>query len=743
MATFFIKTPGGFEVEVNAKTQDQAVDVAKKNWQTMPRIIKRQGDTRVIERQSGDRWVVSPGFSSGDPEKVKQALDGMSGAEISSQSIDKALLQQYGTEARAGEFLRGVPFVGTYTDEALGAVLGPQAKTGARALSGAMQRQRPGEALGLNLAGGLLTSAGAAAAAPAALSNVGGAVVGQGPRLAQIGRGLLGGATAGGIEGAIAGAGEGTDAQSRMGGAGTGAAIGAGFGAAVGGAGPVVAKGLENVIGLFKRSDIDQIAREFKISKNAAKVIKNTFDQGGDIEAAVRNLGRAGDEAMVADAGEAAQALLDAAAASGGRAKQIVTNEISGRMARTSAATTQALNDALGVPPAGPRTAVNEIAQRTAPARNAAYDLAYRTPIDYAAPQGRAIEGVLDRVEPKVLISAIEEANADMKARGLVNQQIMAMIDDAGNVTYREMPNVQQLDEIKKALQRIAYENTDDFGRLNGKGQRYNMLAGELRDAVADAAQPYGAAVQIGGDKISEERAFAFGRDLLRATTEVEDVGFELGKNPSQAQVSAAKSGLRSYIDKVMGDVRAIASDPGADALQAREVIKAVNDMSSRNSRAKIRELMGAEADALLAQIDEAAQSATVRAAMAQNSKTAARLAQKETIEEIAAPGAVQNAMQGELMGTTKSLVRAVTGQTSEYTAAQKQRIYEDIARALTQKKGDKARTALAVLDRAMKGQELTEAQTDQLSKLIAETLFAGATPQLTKGAAAENRQAQ
>lgn len=741
MAKFQIATPGGYEIEVSAKDEAEAIQKAQEGWQTMPRIIAKTGNTRVFERPNGQRYLVSPGFSTTDPKKIRQALEGMTGGEISKQSIDESLLEQYPVAARAGEFTRGAPFVGSYADELVGAIAGPEATAGMRALSGAMQRQRPGETLGLNLAGGLTGAAGMAAAAPAAIAGGMSGAIGQGSRAAQIARGLAAGAGAGAIEGAVYGAGEGTTPEGRMREAGRGATVGAIGGGVLGGAAPVAAEAASNVIGMFRRSDIDKISREFGISKNAARVIKSTFDQGGDVSAALQNLRRAGKEAMVVDAGPAAQALLDATAASGGRAGAIVRSAVDERMARTNQAVTGALDDALGAPAAGPRTAVEEIAAKTSGARSEAYDLAYRTPINYASAQGRNIEDVLSRIEPKVLASAIEEANADMAARGMRNQQIMARVDDAGNVVYDEMPNVQQLDEIKKALQTIAYENVDNFGRLTGKGRRYNDLARQLRDATADAAEPYGAAVALGGDKISEERAFAFGESLLRPGTRTEDIGYELGRNPSQAQISAAKKGLRTYIEETLGNVRAIASDPTAESLEARQVIKAVTDMSSGNARKKIRDLMGAEADALLSQIDEAAQSASVRAAMAQNSKTAGRQAIQGTVEELTAPGMVGQAMQGEAVNTTKALIQAVTGQTSEYTAAQRQRIYEDIARALTQKRGDDALMALRVLDAAMKGQGLTDAQTDQLSKLISGVLFSGTAPQVGRQIGAEYRE--
>jgi len=651
-------------------------------------------------------------------------------APLNQAAADEILLSGAPTGlAPLTKFNEGLPFIGSYADELSGLIGGQQAQDYQRAISEAYQRQNPNKSMALGLGGSALGTAATIAATPARVVSAIAGPVGM-RTLPAMARWLLAGATGGAVEGGIYGAGTGTDAASRAAGAGQGAAVGGALGGLLGGAMPLVAKGARNVAGMFNRSDIDGIARQFGVSREAATVIRNTFDQGGDFNAARDAILRAGDEGMVADAGFAAQALLDAAASTGGQAGTIARNEIEGRMIRTNEALDTGLDAALGPAPLGPKTAVADIARRTAPARGDAYRAAYSTPIDYASSQGRAIEEVLSRIPHKDLMGAIEEANAQMLADGVTNQQIMATVLDDGRVVYREMPNVQQLDEIKKSLQRMAYSptNTDAFGRLTGTGQRYNSLAGQLRDATASAVPDYGTAVQIGGDKLAEDRAFDLGRNILNPKTEIEDVGLELGKNPSQAQLAAAKSGLRSAIYKTMGDVRAIASDPNIDA---REVVKAVTDMSSANARAKIKALMGKEADALLKQIDQAAQSAQVRAAMAVNSKTAIRGSIKADVTALTEPGIIGSAMQGEPVNTSKALIQAVTGQTKEYTVAQQQKIFADIAKALTEKKGKSALAALNYIEQAMKGQPLTAAQNEFVAQQIAASGLFGGVPAL------------
>lgn len=688
-------------------------------------VMTTKDGGRVVRSQSGKLSFVSPAYSTSDPEQVRRIMEGEGGAQVSRGGMQESIIAQAPAAARLTKLVEGTPFIGSYLDEAIGAVAGPEATQGVRALSSAMEEARPGQSLALNLGGAGIGTAATIAATPARIAAA--LVPSTSARmLPSVGRAAATTGLLGAVEGGIYGAGLGEGAG-RAETAGTGALFGGLLGGALGGAAPLVAAGAENVAGLFRRSDVAKIASDLGISREAATVIKNTFDQGGDIAAARAAIQRAGSEGMLADAGFAAQALLDASAATGGRAGQIAREAVEGRMTRTGEALDKTLDTVLGTAPLGPRTAVDAIAERTAPARELAYTTAYQTPINYAAPQGMKIEEVLGRVAPDDLIAGIVEANKEMRSRGMVNQQIMAVLDASGNVEFlREMPNVQQLDEIKKALQKIAYDNTDDFGRLTGTGQRYARLAGELRDAVADAVPDYRTAVSIGGDKLAEERAFMLGRDLLSTRTEIEDIGFELGKKPSAAQVEAAKSGLRSYIAKVLGDVRAVPSDMNLDA---REVVKAVTDMSSSNARAKIRALMGAEADALLKQVDEAAQSAVVRTALATNSKTAIRGNIKQTVEELTTPGVLGQAMAGDPINTSKAIIQAVTGQTEEFTAQQRQRIFEDIARALTEKKGKTALSALNYLEQAMRGQPLTAAQNEFLARQIAGTTMIAGIP--------------
>jgi len=739
---------GGVKFEVKASSPEEAAEKARNtDLATVPRVISRSGSTRIFERPNGQRYLVSPGYSTSDPAKIEEAMRGASAGEISTKSFDEQVLAERPVAARGAEFLRGVvPGAGSYLDEAIGAVAGPEAAAGMRSMSGAMQRQRSGQTTALNLAGGVTGAGLAAVAAPAQAASLLGNVVGQGPRIAQAGRAALAGATAGGVEGTVFGYGEGTTPETRAQEALTGGAFGTATGVALGAASPYIEAGVKNVASAITRSDIATIASAFGISPNAARVIKDTFDMGGGVPDAIARVERAGAEGMVADAGEAAQALLDATAASGPGPAQAARTPIEQRMERVSGNLEEGLTSRLGQPAEGPETAVGEIMQRTAQARTSAYDTAYRSPIDYSSPAGRNIEELVqNRIEPDVMMSAINEANAEMRDRGLANQQIMAQVAPNGTVSFAEMPNVRQLDELKKALNQLslAAKNTDGMVPVDTAASlRYSRQAQELRNLLAEATvdprtgtSTYAAATKLGGDTIQERNAFELGEQLLSPRTRVESVRIGLGQNPSAAQIEAAKRGLRTRIDQVVGDVKRIPSDPNIDARQALATLR---EMGSDNARSKIQAVMGDEANDLFRLLDESMVAAETRAAMSANSRTALRGATQQNVADITAPGVMETALSGEPLNTTSRLIQAVTGYTDEFTAGQRKKVYMDLAKALTEKQGPDAVLALRVLDAAMSGQKLTAAQTEMLSKVVSSALLMGSTPAL--GRSAEQR---
>lgn len=739
-----VEMPDGVILEFPAGTNEAVIDRAAKKYiqgnrtaQAGARIIATTDNGgKIFEMPDGRRLYADKTMSVSDQSKVAKIMEGATAADLSMQGFDQSTLEQAGAAKYAVPFVRGTG-LGSYVDEGLG-LIDPDIQQGMRATAGAMERQNPKTNLALNVGGGVTSAAQLAATLPNAVIQGGGRLLASnsGRVLPSVVKGVTAGAPIGAVSGGIYGYGEGTDPESRMSEAKSGAEFGALAGSALGLLAPMASRGMKNIADYVQGTDIAQIASYFGISRNAANVIKATFDRGGNLDAATENIKLAGEQGMVADAGHAAQAMLDAAASSGGAAGQTVRDSINQRTSTSVNQLETALNETLGDAPLGPRAAVDAIGKRTSAARSDAYNAAYTTPISYAAPEGREILSVLSRIPGRVLSQAVQEANEDMVSKGLKNQQIMVSMSDNGRPKFGELPNVQQLDYIKRALNTLS-ENSRDTrtGKQTAASLRYGNLARDLRKALGDAiidgasgARIYDDAVKLGGETIREQNAFKLGRDVLNPKMEIEDVMEELGVDPSDAQIEAAKLGLRSAVRKALDDVKVVPSDPDMAARQLDAFLRITSSTSSRN---KIKQILGDESAALLKEMDEVAQTSVVRAGVATNSKTAVRQSIQGDVDDLTAPGPVGSLMRGEPINTTREMVQIVTGQTKEYDVAQRQAIYDDIAKALTQKRGRSAVAALRYLRRAMDGQKLSEPQRQFITQQLALIGYKGAAGNL------------
>lgn len=603
------------------------------------------------------------------------------------------------------KFNQGIPFIGSWLDEAAD-FLRPGAGAAMRESQAAMDRQRPGLSTALEVGGGVAGTIPLLAAAVPTLSA--GAV--PSTLLGRVGMGgLLGGVT-GATEGAIYGAGiqeGGRGANARQ-----GAAVQGGLGAVLGAAAPYAVDGVSALLQRLRGSDARFIAQELGISAAAARVVKNALETG-DMQAAEDALRRAGPDAMLADAGQPARELLDAAATRGGRAGAIATEAVEERAARSGRNVSNALDDAMGLPQSADEIA-STVRRQTAGARSSAFDTAYSRPIDYSAPAGRQIESLM----PRVPGSALRTANELMRTQGEQSAQILFDVADDGSVTLFRMPDVRQIDYITRALNEVA-DRADGQGKLGGTtalGKSYRDLARQLRGAAKEAVPEYATALEVAGDAISEVNAGRFGANLFTRRVTAREAIAELA-NMSGFERRAAQTAARDYIDNVMANTRRAVSDPNMDA---REAITALRQLSSRDARQKMGALLGSqEAERLAAQLDEAAAALELRASVGGNSRTAIRQAIQGTVDDQTALGPLGRLLAGEPVEATKTVVQALTGKTAEAQALRQQGIYEEIASALVGKRGRTAQEALRVIRRAMDGQSVTEAEAQLVARAV------------------------
>lgn len=480
-------------------------------------------------------------------------------------------------------------------------------------------------------------------------------------------------AALGGIYGA--GSGEGTTGRAKE--AAKGAAIGAVLGAAI----PVAARGVSSAYRTVADAlAANQAARRAGTSPEVARMLTETLNADGSLSPqGMANMQRAGQEAMLADAGPNARAVLDTAIQRGGPGAVSARNAIDARVARGAEDLTGSLDEALGAPE-GVFTARQNIANAARPAMRDAYNAAYDTAINYADPRGQALEALIrDRIPGNI----ITDANRLMQLGGHRSQQIMANIADDGTVTFQQMPDVRQIDYITRALRQAA-ESGEGQGALGGQtpiGAAYQNLSRDIRGTLRDLVPEYGNALDTAADPISRSQAVRLGSRAISPSMRTDEFADAL-QGMSMAERGAVGQGIRSEIEHKVSNVTRTVQDGNTDA---REAIKALKDLSSRANRQKISLAIGEDAaNRLFDDVDRIATSFELRASVAENSKTYARQAISGRIEEATAPGPIGKVAQGEPIKGVKRVVQALTGQTPENIARRQDAIYSDIADYLT-----------------------------------------------------------
>jgi len=550
--------------------------------------------------------------------------------------------------------------------------------------------------------------------------QVGGAIAqGVATRGASIGQNaptllgrVAGGAATGALYGGGYGLGSGEDTTSRL----TEGVMGAGIGGLAGGAFPLVAHGVSRAYrGVANALAGRQSAQQAGTTPEVLRMLSQAMDADGTRgPVGQANMARAGQDAMLADAGPNARAVLDTAIQRGGPGGVAARDAITARTDRAGQALTGALDNTLGQPQ-GVTAARSTIRQGTAGARSAAYNQAYATPIDYAAPQGQALEQL---IKGRVPGSVISQANRIMQLEGEQSRQILASVADDGSVVFEQLPDVRQIDYITRALNQAA-ESGEGAGALGGQttlGRAYQNLSREIRDTLKGAVPEYEQALQTAADPIRRSKAVELGSKLLSPSMTRDQVD-EAVSGMTGPERQALAQGVRSRIDDMMANVGRTVQDGDTTA---RESIKALKEMSSRANREKLATAIGQQqADALFDELDRVATSFDLRASVAENSKTYARLATDRKIGEITEPGTIAKALQGKGIKSAQRLAQVLTDQTPERVAARQEGIYSDLARLLTQPQSQQVFNAIDNLGK-------TDAATQLMVERIARALPSG-----------------
>jgi hypothetical protein len=610
-----------------------------------------------------------------DREAMTHAADPeRSPAQLAAEKRDRAVYREKPIASGVAAALQGVPFAGEYLDELAGAVLGPQTADAMRAGRRGFMAENPVLGPTAQFGTGLATSV-----------VGGGAVADKVARLlpkTTLGKSLmlaLGGGAAGGVEGAFSGYGAGETPRERQKQATTRGVLGAGMGAGIGALAPPFAKGVENAARYVKQRPDNAALREMGLDATTGGAIGEALQAEG-LQRSRQRIMEAGPMAMPADAGETLSGLLDVAIQRSGGGARTARDAVEGRATQSRAMVEDAMNRSLGRVGESQSRALTVYGDKSNPL-NALYRRAYAQPIDYSSDAGREIEALMNKNVPP---NAIERANAMLRTdpdyEGV--PQIMAQVGDDGSVAFTEMPTVAQIDLITRALNDISWAG-DGKGALGGKtneGRIYGNLARRLRSALREAVPEYAAAVNAAGTEIGQIKARDFGRQLMASRigrAEAQEAIADMG----EAELRKVREGLRESIDDALANVSRTVTDGN---VEARQAVKLIKDMSSDASRAKLRMVLGQDADALSNSIDQAAAALDLRARVADNSKTFARQTIGRRVDEQMEPGVVGTALQGRPVDATQEIVQAITGRTDEALRGEKEAAWEAIAKALT-----------------------------------------------------------
>ena len=453
---------------------------------------KTQGSVseRIAARQAQDPSVAASQLEAAglDPSKYAPGTTPQQAGSIPPEMVydprtggyvDTALQAQRAPaiSRAAGAAVRGVPFLGEYVDEAAGAFSSqPGMAEQARQMQQQFQEAHPIGAPALQVGAGL------AATAPLVVGS--GLMQGAG-LLQRTAAGIGTGAVLGAGEGAVSGYGAGEGAG-RMDEAKQRAMVGGALGGAMGAIAPAAGSGIRQVGEWFADRPIKAAAKELGASVDAARVIKSIAD-ATDEGAANKILQTSGGDTFLADLSPAARGVLDTVMSSHSQAGQIAQEAITSRVSGAGARLVSTLDDALGSPE-GRGTAAAAIRAGSRDVTRDAYDAAYRTAIDYATPQGQAIEELMSRIPPKKLAAAVENANDMLRYKGIQADQIL--IDETGKRTG--LMNVAQLDYLKRAFDKVAREGTDPVtGKLSPDAVFAKQVAGDIRGATRAASPAY------------------------------------------------------------------------------------------------------------------------------------------------------------------------------------------------------------------------------------------------------------
>ena len=665
------------------------------------------------------------------------------------QAIASLITEQRPIATRAATYTRGLPFIGSYTDELARAESErpstaptdrPDDFDPSGRLRGMVERVSEGGTLETDFGDRLNTLVDAFQTAKPIEATAGQFITGIVPEI-YMGVALLPKRAAtlagtiwsgikrlgaySGAEGTIYGAGLG-EGEERIQNALIGGAIGLGAGALGGGiAGGAMQTSFNR---RFNNPEFArQLSNELNISEEASQMFIDTLGSGGAIDDAIRGIENLGERAMLANAGNATKSLLDATMQQGALslgASEVANRSINTRARNSSASLVGTLDNVLGNPSIETtRRQMRTASNRTAQARQSAYEAVYNTPIDYSTNAGVKVLNAIRRIPQSYLDDALQLADDTMQVDGYESFQIANRFigDRNGFIRQANDLNPVQLDYIARAIGQMS-EEVDKIGKPTPRAINAKKLYGELIPALDDFLPTYNRARRLGLNNILEAKAIQLGERFFLPSVkraEIEEILKQVTGPAREELLGSLRISVRNSIEEIiantrrtMNDLSLIGADDAGNSLQeAKNLIRSLTSQASLDKLKLI--LPEPDVNRLINEFNESISVFGLQAATARNSLTAARQATGEFIGDIAKvnrPSNIREQMENVLMQQDKEVVMTAL---------------EDMASTLTRLRGKEARDALVTIKRIAKQRDISRKDAARIANLFWTSLFA------------------
>ncbi|MYG28696.1 MAG: hypothetical protein F4213_22215, partial [Boseongicola sp. SB0677_bin_26] len=507
---------------------------------------------------------------------------------------------------------------------------------------------------------------------------------------------MLKGAAAGAATGAGIGFAEGEGGARRRA---ENAVLPTAFGGTLGAAGPVVGAGIGR---MAERSTRAKAARRGKVPPDTVDVLKHVFEMDHRQGAPVR------DASMVADTGGTATSLLGEAMGDiGGRIDDVanvsrgafkrpigvpseatIRQRLTERTARETDEFKKGLDRTMGMP-AGLRATEARLLDESRPRVSAAYDRAYNTPIDYASEEGIRLEALLKG--RRIPAAAWRKANEILDLEEKQSKQILARIGDDGTVTLERLPDIEQIDAIKRAMDDLIESEKDIKGRLSNKGRILYRTSRDMLKLTDTLVPDYGRAREFAAVPRQSIEAMETGYDAIaKEGTTADQLAADM-RNMTPEQVDWLRSGARSAVEEFMQKTKeTLVPNPtrtgyvSVKSIGDADVQTALKALTSGRAREKLRLILGAEdAEELFESVDQTMTAIKVEASSLPNRRRQARGLLDEFAPERRSDVA-SKALRGDLVGAAQESVGQAMGRALADDMILADRTKADIVNVLT-----------------------------------------------------------